>query len=476
VAIGDFNGDGKGDVAVACAGSTPSADPGTISVLLSNGDGTFRPAQNFAAGTTPLSVAVADLNGDGALDLVAANSSDDTVSVLLGNGDGTFQAPLNFATGSYPRFVAVGEFNGDGKLDLVIANQGRTACTTQCSAPDGSVSVLLGNGDGTFQAPLSFTAGNSPQAVVVADFNGDARSDVAVIAGADAANSNNVAVLLGNGDGTFQMSMAFAVRSAFSVAVGDFNADGRVDLVVGGDGVNIAPGNGDGTFQAVQTFAPYNSFRLAVGDLNRDGKPDVVTQTIAVLINNTEHAIIPTYSFTVSKDGNGDGTVTGSPSPTGDAIDCGTACTATYDGGTVVTLTAQAALGSTFASWSGCDAVSGTTCTVTMNEARSVVATFVLEQFGVTVTKSGIGAGTVTSTSNPAAATQINCGATCSASYDWNTIVTLTATRGLTSVFLGWSGCDAYSYNTCTVTVRSARDVSATFQGVPLLPPLKPRF
>jgi hypothetical protein len=161
--------------------------------------------------------------------------------------------------------------------------------------------------------------------------------------------------------------------------------------------------------------------------------------------------------------------VTSSSSPAGAIeIDCGSTCTATYASGTVVTLTAQAAVGSMFASWNGCDAVSGTTCTVTMSEARSVVATFVLQQFTLGVSKDGIGNGTVTSSSNPAGATEIDCGVTCSASYDWSTVVTLTATPAFANRFMGWSGCDSESGSICVVTMQAEKSVTARFVGLPL--------
>jgi hypothetical protein len=175
-------------------------------------------------GTNPASVAVGDFNGDGKLDLAVANSASNNVSVLLGNGDGTFQAAVNYAVGTNPASVAVGDLNGDGKLDLAVANIG-----------SNNVSVLLGNGDGTFKAAVNYAVGSSPYSVAVGDFNGDGKLDLAV------ANpgSNNVSVLLGNGDGTFQTAVNYAVGSyPYSVAVGDFDGDGRMDLAVANHGSN----------------------------------------------------------------------------------------------------------------------------------------------------------------------------------------------------------------------------------------------
>jgi VCBS repeat protein/FG-GAP repeat protein len=139
VAVGDFNGDGMQDLAVA----NDTVGIGSVSVLLGNGDGTFQPAQNFAAGSSPFSVAVGDFNGDGVPDLAVANLNSINVSVLLGNGDGTFQPAQNFGVGTGPRSMAVGDFNGDGKLDLAVA------------ALFTSVSVLINNTPSQSPAALS---------------------------------------------------------------------------------------------------------------------------------------------------------------------------------------------------------------------------------------------------------------------------------------------------------------------------------
>jgi len=235
-------------------------------------------AQN--QGFSGFRIATGDLNGDGKLDLVVTGSNDaDAVSVLLGNGDGTFQAPVNYPTGQYPNSVAVGDFNNDGKLDLAVANVGTN-----------DVSVLLGNGDGTFQAAVQYGAGSAPSPVAVGDFNGDGNLDLAV----GNVQSDNVSVLLGNGDGTFQAPVGYAVGSfPASVAVGDFNGDGKLDLVETNyaDGnVGVLLGNGDGTFQtAVYYGVGQGPNSVAVGDFNGDGKLDlavanVVDSTVSVLL------------------------------------------------------------------------------------------------------------------------------------------------------------------------------------------------
>jgi hypothetical protein len=177
VAVGDFNGDGRADLAVANHISD------TVSILLGNGDGSFSPAAAPATGNGPESVVVGDFNGDGKADLAVVNGSDNTLSVLLGNGSGTFAAAATTITGTGPVSVAVGDFNGDGKADLSIANSG-----------SNTIGILLGNGDGTFSPAATTNTGNNPQSVVVGDFNGDGRADLAL---ANFSSDDTVSILLG---------------------------------------------------------------------------------------------------------------------------------------------------------------------------------------------------------------------------------------------------------------------------------------
>jgi hypothetical protein len=274
VAIGDFNRDGKPDLALA-NGS------GTVSILLGNGDGSFQPHVDYPTGPASFSLAVGDFNRDGNLDLAVVNNNSNqsgTVSILLGNGDGTFQPHVDYPVGIGPYSVAVGDFDRDGKLDLVVVNYAFVY----------TASVLLGNGDGTFRPQVTYPVGTQPDSVAVADLNGDGKLDLAVSSFFD----GTVSVLLGNGDGTFQAHVDYpAGKVPSSVIIGDFNGDAKLDVATSNyapGGVNAPPGfinilfgNGDGTFQAPAAFvAGPNPATVAVGDFNNDGAPDFVTGSV----------------------------------------------------------------------------------------------------------------------------------------------------------------------------------------------------
>jgi uncharacterized repeat protein (TIGR01451 family) len=293
VAVGDFNGDGKQDLTTANFGSA------NVSVLLGDGAGSFGAATNFAVGTSPISVALGDFNGDGKQDIAVANFGDNNVSILLGNGAGSFGAATNFAVGTNPTSVAVGDFNGDGKPDLATANPN-----------SNNVSVLLGNGAGSFGAATNFTAGNIPASVAVGDFNGDGKQDIAT---ADS-TSNDASVLLGDGAGSFAAATSFAVgTNPFSVAVGDFNGDGKQDLAVANrdtHNVSVLLGNGAGSFGAATNFAvgaAPNS--VAVSDFNGDGKPDLATpnknsDNVSVLLGNCTAGLATDVTWISAVSGN----------------------------------------------------------------------------------------------------------------------------------------------------------------------------
>ncbi len=306
LAIGDVNGDGHVDLVVSSYEDVASYE-GEVNVLLGNGDGTFQPPAVYASGGGggSSSIVIKDLNGDGRPDLILADGCQDLncstgfhggVSVLMGNGDGTFQTAVTYDSGGVQaQSIALADVNGDGHPDLVVANLCESSGGCGGGVGPGGVSVLLGSGDGTFQAAVSYSSGGyNANPVAIWDINGDGRPDVIVGNACQSSSCNNgsvngnVGVLLGNGDGTFQPPATYSSGEygANSLALADLNGDGHPDVVAAGNmtasdshgEVSVLLNNGNGTFQAPVSYksSGYIATSVATGDLNDDGRPDVV--------------------------------------------------------------------------------------------------------------------------------------------------------------------------------------------------------
>lgn len=339
VAAGDFNGDGKADLAVI--------DNSVVYVLLGNGDGTFTLKTTLSGISNPQSVALGDFNGDGKLDMAVVDRTTNSVSLYLGNGDGTMQAPINTASLGIgaATYMATADFNKDNKLDLVLADQNSSQVVVLLGNGDGhfqaarsfalnsgggfdvavgdfngdgvpdiaatspiaqTVVILLGKGDGNFQPAVSFSAGllgGSPANLAVGDFNKDGKLDIITsIGGSYAAAGSSVSVLLGKGDGTFLSPLLVASnQSSGQLAVADFNGDGNLDWVAGSATqmfLTVVLGNGNGTFRAGVNYAVGQGPEVAAGDFNKDGKLDVVTvdyptAEVSVLLGNSNGTFQP---------------------------------------------------------------------------------------------------------------------------------------------------------------------------------------
>jgi hypothetical protein len=330
IATGDFNGDGKMDAAV----SHFSFNPSKVSLHLGDGRGGLRLTQSFNVGADPRSLTAADFNRDGKLDLATLNRASGNISVLLGTGTGDFAAARTFPIGANATSLSMGsgDFNGDGKLDLAVANNsfpgpngtvsillgdgaGNFGTSTQFSTgganasdvgpgdfnEDGktdllvtnggtsSVSFLAGDGAGGFAAPVNFTVGSSPRSVAVGDFNGDSKLDVAV-ANYGSSSASTISILLGNGAGGFAPANNIAAGPELGqVVAADLNGDGRLDLITKSISyeILILQGDGAGNFSPAQNIA-LNYGPVATGDLNGDGLPDLLsvsTNQLTVLLN-----------------------------------------------------------------------------------------------------------------------------------------------------------------------------------------------
>jgi hypothetical protein len=285
---GDFNGDGRTDIAICPANEL-------LAILLSNGDGTFQELSPFGKSSSLNPCLTADVNQDGKQDLILCGTDADgrgAVQVLLGNNDGTFPKAVTdeFSSGISLPMVA-GDFNGDGKLDLAVATEGS----------DGQiigVSILLGNGDGTFQGPI-FDSLPGLTGLAVGDFNRDGKLDMVAVQNLP---SGEISILLGDGDGTFQTPVTFGSGAGGPIGAADLNGDGKLDIVWSGI---VFLGNGDGTFDQSSFF----DFLLAqVGDVDGDGVPDLVGTYITsyagsgidVALGNGDGTFQPPISYQLS--------------------------------------------------------------------------------------------------------------------------------------------------------------------------------
>ena len=291
VAVGDVNGDGKNDIVTASPSGGTNPSSGRVSVLLGDGSGNFGTQTNYAVGDGAASVAVGDINKDGKNDIVTANTSSNSISVLLSNSSGSFSRtdiPLNSAN-SGPKSVILKDLDKDGNLDIITASPSGTNS-------NGSVSVLLGNSNGTFATQTNYAVGYGASSVAVGDLNKDGRNDI-VTASSGSGNGSIASVLLGNSNGSFAAATNYSLRSNIdptSVAIGDLDLDGDLDVIVSGSGYgseSIMLNNGSGMLSSpTDNRSGYNySSSVALEDLDLDGDLDMVLASygVSVSLNNT---------------------------------------------------------------------------------------------------------------------------------------------------------------------------------------------
>ena len=310
IASGDLNGDGKPDLVVinSCGADAACAKGGSATVFLA-GESGYKAASTYALGAGPVAVALADVNGDKILDIVALNRGDKTVSIQLGLGDGRFQQPFTFTEPDAPVAFAVGDLNHDGKPDLAVVGD----CGSEKCSQKGSVDLLLGAGDGTFRSTHIYPVGYAPSSVAIGDVNRDGSSAIVVAnrCGKDAScNSTGAAsIFIADNDGRFQQGADLTLGSnPRSVALADLSGSGVSDLVVShatDNAIAVYRSDGKGSFQAPISYAVGAGPRsVAVADFNGDGIADVAVSnyddaTVSVLFGRGDGTLQPAASFPV---------------------------------------------------------------------------------------------------------------------------------------------------------------------------------
>lgn len=309
VQLVDLNGDGKLDT-ISSGNST------YVEVRLGNGDGSFGAINSYLASNVNYGLETADFNRDGVLDIAVSDAVNGKVDVLLGNGNGTFKAYVSYAAAGTAYELTVGDFNSDGIMDIASANRGTGP------ALNTSLSVFLGNGDGSFKTSTSYQTGVGPSDIVAGDFNGDGHIDLVTSNQTDFSYS----ILLNNGNGSFKAASTFAIVAGNirGCTLADIDRDGNMDVIgtyTSGPALRVFRGNGDGTFAAFTSFGAGNAQDVTVGDLNGDGYLDMISanysNSVTYLLGNGNGTFRSAVTLTAGTntreialgDVNGDGAV-----------------------------------------------------------------------------------------------------------------------------------------------------------------------